>query len=280
MSAEVYRLQIGKLKCAIVSDGTAALIPNLAKIMFASAPEDELVQALKQHNIDGYEIPYRMNCLYVNTGKHQVLIDTGFGAGVNPDLGRLVDSLRMLEVVPEDIDTLILTHGHPDHIGGNTDQDGKLTFLNARHVMWKAEWEFWTSEEELAKLSEGFVHFARAKLPPIKNKLELIDGEAEIVPGIRVVPAPGHTPGHIALSIISQDEELLHIVDTVTDPIHMEHPDWIAPVDILPEQTIATRRKILARAATDQPLVLAYHFAFPGLGHVTTQSNAWAWQPI
>ena len=279
MSDAVYPFTIGSIECAVVSDGTAALAPDAARILFSNAPEDELRRSLDAHEISGLDIPYRVNCLYVRTGDHQVLVDVGFGRGVHPDMGKLLGNLAVFGVKPEAIDTLIITHGHGDHIGGLAGDTGQVIFTEARCVMRRAEWDYWTSEEELAKMHHG-ADMARAKLPPIKKQLDLVDGEDEIAPGIRVIHADGHTPAHIALSVTSEGEGLLALIDTVLDPIHIEHREWIASVDVLPEQTVATRHTLLGRAADSQALVLCYHFAFPGLGHVVRQGEGFRWRPL
>jgi glyoxylase-like metal-dependent hydrolase (beta-lactamase superfamily II) len=124
------------------------------------------------------------------------------------------------------------------------------------------------------------VDFAHAKLPPIRAQIELINRETEIVPGITAIPAPGHTPGHIALAISSGEQQLIHMADTVLHPILMEHPEWSPSFDLLREQAAATKRRILDRAAVDRSLVLAFHFPFPGLGNVIPKGDAWQWQPM
>ena len=280
MAEGVYPFKIGSFDCTIVSDGTAMLLPDAAKILFANAPEDELVAALQAHGVVGYDIPYRMNCLYIRTDAHQVLVDSGMGTGVHPELGQLIANLDTIGVIPADIDTLIITHGHGDHIGGLTDSTGKLIFRNARYFMRQPEWEFWTAEESLVKMGDFASGFARRNLPPILPALNLITEEIEIVPGIRAIFADGHTPAQMALSITSQGEELLFLVDAVLDPIHIEHPEWLAAMDALPEQVVRTRHKLFARAADTQALTLFYHFAFPGLGKIIRTGEGYGWQPI
>jgi glyoxylase-like metal-dependent hydrolase (beta-lactamase superfamily II) len=150
--------------------------------------------------------------------------------------------------------------------------------------MWKGEWDFWTLGEAEAKLDEHFreilLSFVRKNLPPIEDRLDLIEREREILPGIQAISAPGHTPGHMALLISSEGDHLLNIVDTVVHPIHLEQPEWCAAVDFAPDQVVATRRRLLNRAVAEQVLVFAFHFPFPGLGHIVQKGEAWEWQPI
>jgi glyoxylase-like metal-dependent hydrolase (beta-lactamase superfamily II) len=290
MNTNIYRFKLGDFHCVAVSDGTHTYTPPAfpppATFLFANAPKERLEPVLREHNLQPeqwleWTSPYI--CLAVNTGKHQVLVDTGAG-GLAPSTGKLVQNLKAVGIAPEHIDTVILTHGHPDHIGGNTDSEGKLTFPNARYVMWKGEWDFWTSGQAETKLDEHVrerqLKFARKNLPPIQGRLELVDRETEIAPGIRTLAAPGHTPGQMALAISSRGKQLLCVSDVVLHPIHLEQPEWCAGTDFSPQQVVATRRRLLKRAETENALVLAFHFPFPGLGHVMRRGDAWQWQPI
>jgi glyoxylase-like metal-dependent hydrolase (beta-lactamase superfamily II) len=290
MNTNIYRFKLGDFNCVAVSDGTHTYAPPTfpppAIFLFANAPKERLESVLREHNLQPeqwleWTSPYI--CLAVNTGKHQVLVDTG-ADGLAPSTGKLVQNLRAVGIAPEHIDTVILTHGHPDHIGGNTDSEGKLTFPDARYVMWKGEWDFWTSGQAETKLDERVrdrqLKFARKNLPPIQGRLELVDRETEIAPGIRALEAPGHTPGQMALAISSRAKQLLCVSDVVLHPIHLEQPEWCAGTDFSPQQVAATRRRLLKIAATENALVLAFHFPFPGLGHVNQKEGTWQWQPI
>jgi glyoxylase-like metal-dependent hydrolase (beta-lactamase superfamily II) len=118
-------------------------------------------------------------------------------------------------------------------------------------------------------------------LAPLQKHIELVEKETEIVPGLHAIPAPGHTPGHMTFLISSGDQHLLHLADTVLHPILMEHADWYSRFDLIPDQALATKRRLLDRAAVDKLPVFVYHFApFPSLGQVIPNGNAWKWQPI
>ena len=216
-----------------------------------------------------------------------MLVDTGFN-GAQPGTGQLLPSLRAAGVAPADITTVVLTHAHPDHILGLLGADGLPVFAAARHVMARPEWDFWATDPSLGELAidaatrEQFRAAPRAVLPAIRDRLELVDFGGEVAPGIVALAAPGHTPGHMALEITSGGERLLHLVDAATHPVlHLRHTDWFSPVDNWPAHSVPTRRRLLDRAAEERPLVLGYHFEFPGLGWVVRHGEAdWRWEPI
>ena len=290
MSIEVHHFKVGAFKCIAVSDGTFTYapphFPPPAAFFFGNAPGERLEQTLRQHALHPefwteQVTPYI--CLLINTGTHLVLVDTG-ADGLGPDTGRLLQNMKSEGIMPESIDRVILTHGHPDHIGGITLADDQPAFPHARYVLLKTEWDFWMSEKAEVnpdrQVNKVFMRIAQKKLLPIQDRLDLIEDDGEILPGIKAIAAPGHTPGHMVVAISSEGEQLYAIADTVLHPIHLEYPEWCSEVGSVSDQLVATRRRILNKAAEEKALVLAFHFPFPGLGYVIRKGNGWQWQPV
>jgi glyoxylase-like metal-dependent hydrolase (beta-lactamase superfamily II) len=277
MSLQSHRFRVGSFECISSSDG---FYVEQANKLFINAPEDELQQVLQANNIQPNNISSPLTCLIIKTGEYHILVDTGLGSVVMPTAGKLLYNLQSEGISPEDIDIVIISHCHPDHIGGITDKTGNLIFPNARYMMGKNEWDFWTSAENLSQLNPFVAMAAKNNLPLIKDKVELIDTETEILPGLKAISIPGHTLGHIALEISSEGEKFSYLADLALHAIHLEHPEWYTVYDSNPQQIIDTRHKLLEKVASEQALTLFYHFDFPSLGYVIPKGNTWQWQPV
>jgi glyoxylase-like metal-dependent hydrolase (beta-lactamase superfamily II) len=289
MNNEFYHFNVGDFECVAISDGTFTYTPPVfpppATALFVNAPKEQLEQTLLNYSLHAnhwIEWTSTYICLVIKTGDYTVLVDTGAG-NLAPTTGKLVHNMKSEGISPEDIDIVLITHAHPDHIGGNITSEGKSAFPNARYFMWEDEWYFWTSERAELELDDHMavpLNIARMNLPTIRGQLELIDQETEIMPGVSVIEAPGHTPGHMALTVNSRDEGLLILSDTILHPIHIEQPQWYSIFDFDPKQSIPSRQHLLNKAMVDKALVLAFHFTFPGLGYVIQKGKGWHWLPI
>jgi glyoxylase-like metal-dependent hydrolase (beta-lactamase superfamily II) len=222
-----------------------------------------------------------------------VLVDTGGGKGhpgygktfssntpVKPDLGRLMDGLAVEGIAPESIDIVILSHAHVDHVSGAADSSGKPAFPNARYIMARGEWEGFLSQQLPDNDDEwdgwvGSIRFAQKACIAIEDRIELVDPEVEIVPGVCLVPTPGHTANHCSIEFVSGSERLVCPMDTLGHPIHAEHPTWNSEG----EQSLASRRQILKRAESGA-WVHVFHFPFPGVGRMIPDGDGWRWQAM
>lgn len=283
MAKNSYSFKVGKLECLAVKDGVFS-IPHNA--IFKNASLSEVEELLHKHGLRPGEMPTYLTCLLVKTGKSWVLIDSGFGPDFEPQVGKLAQNIQAAGIKLTDISTIIHSHGHTDHVGGNMDHEGRPVFPNARYFMPKKEFEFWAEEKNLAlmketKFKQAGIRTLKTCVMSVKDRLELIDQDAEILPGIKAIPATGHTPGMIAIEISSNGENLLYTSDVAHYRFQLDRPDWFFGGDILPEQAVETRCTILSKAATDKSVVMAYHFPFPGLGHIKQSGpGSWNWQPI
>lgn len=287
MPAGSHRFQVGTLSCTVLSDGYVA---HPTSWCFPNADPVGLGEALHNRGLAQDRVISPYTCLLVETGRNVVLADTGLGSGSNTS-GAILARLEMAGIRPQDVDTVVFTHAHPDHIGGavgwRNPRAPLSTFPNARHVMAEAEWDFWISgKPDLRGLQvaddvkAGMQATARPYLTALRHQVELISRETEIVPGMLALPSPGHTPGHLALLLSSDGKHLLNLGDAAVHPLHLEHPEWQNGFDLLPDRALQTRRSLLERAAAEEMHVMAFHFPFPSVGRITARpAGGWEWIP-
>ncbi len=276
MSVERFHFNLGSFECIAIRDYHTQYPTG---VLTTDVPEEQLIQALREHGFptDSWHVDY--NCLFVHTGEQRVLIDAGWGRDAHQNQGKLLEGLQAEGITPEDIDILVITHRDIDHIGGIIDAKDQPVFKNARHIVWRGTWDSWNTFD-WANVSPDGVPFDNKARQLLQDRVELVDHETEFAPGFQIIPAIGHRPCHIVLSISSEGEQLIHMADAVVHPILIEYADWSWPLHTLVEQAEAVKLELLERVADQNILVFAAHFPFPGLGRVTRDESGWHWQPL
>jgi glyoxylase-like metal-dependent hydrolase (beta-lactamase superfamily II) len=283
MPAGSHVFQVGSICCTVLSDGYYSYPTEW---FFPNADPGTLQEALGRRGVSGPTVLSPYTCLLIETGRHVILVDTGAGSA-SRTTGAIGARLEMAGIRARNVDTVILTHAHPDHIGGAVGAGGRPVFSNARHVLSEYELEFWTSRRpDLSpmripgELRTSMVAAARRALDALRFQIETIDREAEIVPGVRLIPAPGHTPGHLALLVTSDGRHLLNLGDAAVHPLHLEQPELENGFDLASATAAATRRELLDRAVAEGMHLMAFHFPFPSVGQVAArEEGGWSWSP-
>lgn len=240
-----YRFPLGAFEVTVVSDGNL-LVPTEG--LGADRERAEVTAFLERYLLDP-EVTYaHANHAVIDTGAARLLVDVGSGNRFQPSAGRLLDNLEAAGIAPDSITHVVLTHAHPDHLWGMRDDFGDdLRFPDAEVAMSAVEFDWWLDEERLQQVPEalqGFVVGARNALAPIAGEVRLLEGAVEILPGIRVLPTPGHTPGHLSLLVESRGAALLVTGDAVTHAqVSFERPDWHYAMDLDRTAGAATRRR-------------------------------------
>jgi len=260
------RVTVGSIVCEPVLDG---MVEYASEDLFSGVSPEALGGA----GI-GASGTLAYSPLLVRTAGPLILVDAGLG----PDLakewdlpaGHAVEALAALGVSPEEIDVVAVSHGHPDHVGGLSvsgpaGDERVPTFPRARVVISRREWEFFTGPDGLAYDADDAEVF-RTRLGPARDAglLEAVDPGTEVGPGVRLIDAPGHTPGHCAVEIESQGERAIVIGDAMLHPVSVEHPEWTGAFEYDRPLTEATRRELLRLAAADGRRWIAYHFGSTG----------------
>jgi glyoxylase-like metal-dependent hydrolase (beta-lactamase superfamily II) len=283
-NAGFYRFKLGTFTCISLSDG---ILKPPAKAFAGNVPEAEL-KATLQEGFTSEMLDIDCNILYVNTGKNQVLIDVGSGLLNGPTGGKLLKTMAAAGLRPADIDTILISHAHGDHVGGFGKFPAQV-FPKARYYISQPEWTFWMGDSpSLPKIPGGpemlktMAATAKQQLKTIEKKVTQFGVEQEVIPGITSISAPGHTPGHVAFRLQSGDASLIHTADTVhVATINLWHPEWQPVFDGDPDLAVKSRKAVLSKIERDRTLMFAYHFPFPGLGHLRSRSGGgYQWQPV
>ncbi len=210
MSRETFHFRVGDFECMAVRDATE-ITPW--KNIVVGAEDPGVAKALREHGLPATEIPWDFSCLFARSGSDLIVIDTGWGCCTERRQGKFLANLRAEGVSPLDVGLVIITHHDRDHLAGIVAADGALAFPNARHVLTQEGWAWYTSEKNLATLPRPQVEFHHAVRSLLERRVVLANGETEVAPGIRILPAPGHRPGHVVVKISSKGERFLHLAE-------------------------------------------------------------------
>jgi glyoxylase-like metal-dependent hydrolase (beta-lactamase superfamily II) len=280
----VYRFKLGAFEVATLLDSKGVregMHPNYGGN--ASAAE---VQALaRENNLDPQRFEHHNIPTVVNTGRELVLFDTGNGAlpkeyeqlKARMAPGNTAARLKELGYKPEDVDVVVLTHGHPDHIGGLV-EGGQPVYPNARYVFGAAEYEFWQKGENVREARKFNRELFVKICTPLSNRSTYIKPGDEVVPGITAVDAFGHSPGLLAFTVESDGKKLMITADTLTQYVMaVQKPEWYFDMDDLKDQAVATRKRILDMLASERIPFVSFHMPFPGIGYIERTQGGYRW---
>lgn len=272
----IYRVKLGQFEITTIRDGAVQI--DGPHPIFGENQEAETVQKFAQENfLPPTKMEVSFSPVIVNTGSELVLFDTGNGPDGGFAKGSLVSLLSQAGLSADQIDVVVVTHCHPDHIGGIM-QDGKAAFPNARYVIGETEYNFWSNEDRLSGPTEGAAKLVQAKIVPLAEKMTFLKPEGEVVPGIRAVNAFGHTPGMMAYHVESDGKRLLIMTDVTNHyVVSLMKPEWHVRFDMDKDGAIATRKRILDMLAADRFAVTGYHMPFPAVGYIEKSGDGYRW---
>jgi glyoxylase-like metal-dependent hydrolase (beta-lactamase superfamily II) len=276
-----YRFAVGSIEITMINDGKFQRPLEAGFVRNAELPDVQAALADAFQPTDTLTIP--ITTTVINTGDRLVLIDAGTGGLLAPSAANWMANFRAAGYLPEQVDAVIVSHFHGDHIQGLRAEDGQPVFPNASLHVSEAEWAFWMDEAEMSRAPEamqGAFKGVRRVFEPVAGDVQQYAGEVELVPGIRALPAPGHTPGHTAFLVSSGADSLLVWSDTTNKPeLFVRNPDWHAVFDMDGEQAATTRKTFLEMAASDRLRVAGYHFPFPATGYIARENGGFRFVP-
>ncbi|HEX4917834.1 MAG TPA: MBL fold metallo-hydrolase [Limnobacter sp.] len=278
-----YRMAVGDTMVTALYDGYINLAPGLLKGLDQKQIQSMLARMFLQTDPG---VQTAVNAYLVHTPNNLVLVDAGSAQCFGPTLGNVLNNLKAAGYKPEQVDTVLLTHMHPDHVCGLVDAQGQAVFANATVHGPKGDADFWLNAEAMAKAPEGnkpFFQMAQKSLGPYQaaGKFKTFDKAGPLLDGFAVVPTPGHTPGHSSFLLTSGKTSMLIWGDVLhSHAVQFAKPEVTIEFDTDSKQAIASRKASLADLAKNGWLVAASHLPFPGIGRVAAEGKAYRYVPI
>lgn len=278
-NAGFHKFQFGDFEITTLSDGRRAGEAPEKTYGINQDPKD--VAALLEENLlppDRFVNSFTP--VLINTGKELVLFDTGMGSGAREaGQGKLISALEAAGYKADDVSLVVLSHFHPDHIGGLM-ENGAPAFANARYAAGQKEFDFWTDPARLESPAKTVAQMVERNVKPLAEKTTFIDDGEEVVSGIHAIGAFGHTPGHLAFRVESDGKSLMLISDTANHSvITLQRPDWHVSFDIDKEMAVETRKRIFDMIATDRLPFIGYHMPFPSLAYLQRDGQGYRYVP-
>lgn len=279
-----YRMMVGNAQVTALYDGSATFPLTL----FKNASPEQLQRYVAEVNGNAPKVVNgSVNSFLVNTGEHLILIDTGGGKLLGEGFGQVMANLSAAGYTPEQVDTILITHMHGDHIGGLAAADGKPAYPNATLWAAKPEADYWLSDTNAANAPQAQkAGFQRAKdilTPYIKaGKLKTFTDGQDLLPGLRALALPGHTPGHSGFMLEQGGQRILFWGDIVHySSLQFAHPELAIGYDYDANQAVKTRAALLKRVSDQKTLIAGAHITFPGIGYVSANGEqGYRWTPI
>lgn len=279
-----YHFRVGDIAATVLSDGVIGGPPRIYAI---DAPDGELQEALRRAFLPVDHLTLSLNTLLIETAGRRILLEAGAGQTMGPHGGRLFANLAAIGLAPADIDAVVISHTHPDHVGNLRAADGGRAFPRATIFAPRADWAFFVrGEPDLSympvteEFRRRFAAAIKRSVEPVARDVVLYEAGDEIVPGLATLAAPGHTPGMAAFLVHSGTDQLLLTTDLAYHPVVNVDRAWRPGPDRDPAAALAARRRLFDRAVTDRIPVLGFHYPFPGLGRLLKIEAGYAWVPM
>lgn len=277
------RTKLGDIEIVSLLDGVARR--PLGEEFVKNAPLAEVKALLASQGLatDYIDIPFTP--FLVVAGGRRILMDTGLGEFGGPTTGKLLAQLQAAGVQAGDIDTVLITHFHGDHINGLRNKAGQLVFPKAKVLVPAAEYSFWMDDARMAAAPESakgaFANVRRVFGAMPAETLQRFEAGSEVAPGVRSVAAYGHTPGHTLFEATSAGQTFMFVGDLTNVPaLFARNPDWAVTFDMDAEAARKVRREVFQRIVASKALVGGFHFPFPAFGHMAAAGQGYAFQPL